>query len=95
MLHFLSEDMRRDPFPFYDRVRETSPVVHVAEAGVWMIFDYEGVKRALNDHDAFSSNMPHSRSKPEPIEMRSGVCEAKLPCAVMMFVSVPSPTKLE
>lgn len=47
--------MRRDPYPAYDQIRSASPVLHDAQAGLWMLFDYEGVKRALNDHDAFSS----------------------------------------
>jgi|GEM_PF-6008934 len=31
---------------------------------LWMIFDYEGVKRALNDHDAFSSGASPSGGQP-------------------------------
>ena len=55
MLDLASEEMRRNPFPVYDMVRGTSPVVYDPGSGLWMIFDYEGVKRALNDHDEFSS----------------------------------------
>src|SRR5438270_395676 len=47
--------MRRDPFPVYDRVRGVSPVLHEPASGLWMVFDYEGVKRVLSDHEAFSS----------------------------------------
>src|SRR5262245_33635329 len=56
-MQFLSDDMRRNPFAMYDRIRGTSPVVHVAEADLWMLFDYDDVKRALSDHDAFNSSM--------------------------------------
>jgi cytochrome P450 len=57
MMQFLSDDMRRNPFGMYDQIRTSSPVVRVAAADLWMIFDYDGVKRALSDHDAFNSSM--------------------------------------
>ncbi len=47
--------MRRDPFPVYDGLRESAPVLRDPRTGAWLILDYEGVKRALFDHDAFSS----------------------------------------
>src|SRR5262245_36532664 len=47
--------MRRNPYPLYDQLRKTSPVLHVPQFDLWMIFDYEGVKRALSDPDTFSS----------------------------------------
>jgi len=52
-----SDAMRRDPYLAYDRLRSGSPVLHVPPMDVWMVFDYDGVKRALSDHDAFSSNL--------------------------------------
>lgn len=55
MMNFLSDDMRRNPYPAYNQLRGRSPVLHEPRADLWMLFDYEGVKRALNDHDAFSS----------------------------------------
>src|SRR5579864_3687825 len=57
ILNFFSDEMRRNPFPVYDQMRSHSPVLHVPQLDLWMIFDYEGVKRALNDHEAFSSSM--------------------------------------
>ncbi len=64
-MDFFSEAMRRDPYPVYDQMRNSSPVLHDPRSDLWMIFDYEGVKRALNDHDAFSSRaMPPGSSKP-------------------------------
>jgi cytochrome P450 len=54
-MNLLSDDMRRNPYPMYDQLRSGSPVFRVPQADIWMIFDYEGVKRALHDHDAFSS----------------------------------------
>jgi cytochrome P450 len=55
MMEFLTDDMRRDPYPLYEQVRSSSPLLHMAEADMWMLFDYESVKRALTDHEAFSS----------------------------------------
>lgn len=55
MMSFLSDEHRRNPYPMYDQIRSGSPVLHDPRADLWMIFDYEGVKRALHDHDAFSS----------------------------------------
>ncbi|WP_438017694.1 hypothetical protein WMF18_00725 [Sorangium sp. So ce315] len=54
-MNLFPEEMRRDPYPLYDQMRSSSPVLHVAPLDLWMIFDHEGVKRALTDHEAFSS----------------------------------------
>jgi cytochrome P450 len=59
MLDLFSDDMRRDPYPAYDQLRAASPVLHLPPFDIWMIFDYESVKRALVDHDAFSSDLSH------------------------------------
>jgi cytochrome P450 len=65
-MNFFSDEMRRNPFPMYDQMRSQSPVLHVPPLDLWMIFDYEGVKRALNDHEAFSSSMfTAKRANPE------------------------------
>lgn len=56
-MDFFSPQVRRDPFPLYKRLRETSPVVHEPRADFWMIFDYAGVKRALHDPAAFGSDL--------------------------------------
>jgi cytochrome P450 len=57
LINFFSEEVRRNPFPAYDQIRAASPVVHDPQSGLWMIFDHQGVKRALTDHQAFSSSM--------------------------------------
>lgn len=54
-MNLLSDETRRDPYPVYQQMRSGSPVLPVPNAGMWMIFDYEGVKRALTDHETFSS----------------------------------------
>ena len=50
-----TDDLRRNPYPLYEQVRRVSPLFREPESGVWMIFDYAGVKRALDDHERFSS----------------------------------------
>ena len=65
MMEFLSADVRRDPFPLYDRLRDDSPVLHDPRTDVWMLFDYESARRAMHDHDAFSSE-PLTVGRPRP-----------------------------
>ena len=55
-MNFFSDEIRRNPYPVYDQVRSASPVLHDPRSNLWMIFDYEGVKQVLNDHEAFSSS---------------------------------------
>ncbi|WP_437813565.1 cytochrome P450 [Sorangium sp. So ce1078] len=65
-MNLFPDEMRRDPYPLYDQMRSSSPVLHVAPLDLWMIFDFEGVKRALTDHDAFSSAVtPPTGKAPE------------------------------
>ena len=54
-MDLFSDDTRRNPYPVYDQIRSVSPVFREPQTGLWMILDYEGVKRALADHDSFSS----------------------------------------
>src|SRR5438874_5422235 len=57
MLDLFSETARRNPYSLYEQMRSASPVLHLQTLKLYMIFDYAGVKRTLNDHDAFSSSM--------------------------------------
>jgi cytochrome P450 len=52
---FFTDDMRRDPFPLYRELRESSPLFHFAPADLWMLFDHASVRQALSDHETFSS----------------------------------------
>lgn len=63
---FFSESVRRNPFPFYDQYRAVSPVLYLEPFDFWLIFDYDGVKRTLEDHATFSSAAvaPGSTGKP-------------------------------
>ncbi len=66
MMNVFSEEMRRNPFSMYDHLRSESPVLRVAEADAWMVFDYDGVKRVLTEHESFSSLMSTAgRGNPE------------------------------
>src|SRR5438034_185086 len=57
MMNIFSDEARRNPYPFYDQLRRDSPVLHEPQSGLWSLFDYESVKRALADHDSFSSKL--------------------------------------
>ena len=65
-MDLFSDDMRRNPYPMYDRMRGSSPVFHLAPFDLWIIFDFEGVKRALVDHDTFSSDLSHVPGQGNP-----------------------------
>jgi cytochrome P450 len=68
MIDLFSEEMRRNPYPVYNRMREVSPVFHHELLGVWLIFDFEGVKRTLTDHDTFSSDLSNVPGRGNPGE---------------------------
>ncbi len=44
-----------DPFPWYEKKRENSPVYRDDKSGVWHVFRYQDVKRVLSDFSYFSS----------------------------------------
>ncbi|HEU0015751.1 MAG TPA: cytochrome P450 [Longimicrobium sp.] len=64
MLGLLNDAARRDPFPLYDQARARTPVLRDPASGVWMLFDYESVRRALNDPAVFSSVVSPPDSRP-------------------------------
>ncbi len=66
-MNLYSPEMRRDPYPVYEQLRSRSPVLYYEPLDLWMIFDYEGVKRALSDPATFSSRaMPPGSSGSPP-----------------------------
>jgi cytochrome P450 len=67
-MDLFSDEMRRDPYPAYDRLRAASPVLHLAPFDLWMILDYDGVRRALTDHAVFSSDLSHVPGQGNPGE---------------------------
>jgi cytochrome P450 len=68
MLDLFSNDMRRNPYPAYERMRSSAPVFHLPPLDLWMLFDFEGVKRALVEHDVFSSDLSHAPGQGNPGE---------------------------
>ena len=46
---FLSDDLRRDPYPLYEQVRSSSPLLHEPQSDMWLVFDYESVKLRFTD----------------------------------------------
>jgi cytochrome P450 len=58
-MNLFSDEMRRNPFPVYNQMRSQSPVFKVPPPfDMWMVFDFENVKRVVNDEAAFSSRVP-------------------------------------
>jgi cytochrome P450 len=68
MIDLFSDEMRRNPYPAYDQMRSGSPVYHLAPFDLWMIFDFEGVRRVLVEHDTFSSDLTHAPGQGNPGE---------------------------
>ena len=60
-MELFTESTRRDPYPLYARLRHESPVLAVPGANLWLLLTYDLVKRALHDHEGFSSNVAPSR----------------------------------
>ena len=59
MFDFFSDEARRNPYPLYSQVRGSMPVLRVPPPfDAWLIFDYDGAKRAMTDHGLFSSRVP-------------------------------------
>ena len=58
-MNIFSDEVRREPYGAYEQMRSRCPALYVPPPfDGWLIFDYEGVKRALNDHETFSSAVP-------------------------------------
>jgi cytochrome P450 len=55
MLELFSEETLKNPHPLYAQLRAARGVHHDLERGLWFLFEYDAVKRALSDHDAFGS----------------------------------------
>ena len=50
-----AEERLMDPFPWYETMRETEPVRYDESRDCWDVFRYDDVKRALSDHETFTS----------------------------------------
>lgn len=51
----LGRDWFLNPFPWYERMRRTTPVHQDDATGVWSVFRYDDVERVLSDYRSFSS----------------------------------------
>jgi cytochrome P450 len=59
MKEFFSDEARRNPFAIYAQMRAAFPTFRAPPPfDMWMLFDYDSVKRALSDHETFSSAVP-------------------------------------
>ena len=52
-----SPEYQLDPFPYYERMRETAPVYYDEQSGSWHVFRYDDVQRTLSEYATFSSHM--------------------------------------
>jgi cytochrome P450 len=67
-MDLFSDDMRRNPYPAYDQMRSGSPVFYLPPFDLWIIFDFDGVKRAIVEHETFSSDLSHAPGHGNPGE---------------------------
>jgi cytochrome P450 len=83
-----SDETRRNPYPLFEQIRNASPLVQIPPPfDAWAIFDYDGVKRAMSDHEAFSSRVPAPpwflfMDPPEHTKLRALISRAFTPSTV-------------
>lgn len=56
MLNALLSLLRHNPYPFYTLLRRTKPIVHISKYDLWIVSQYEDVKRVMSDYEHFSSD---------------------------------------
>lgn len=61
MSMMFSPELQRNPFPMYQMMRESQPVMYVEPMKVWMVFRYDDVRTVLSDHARFSSQLGRGR----------------------------------
>jgi cytochrome P450 len=93
LLDFLSPEVRRNPFPLYSRARAASPLLHDARSGLWLAFDYSGVKQILGDSRSFSSQVTQGltakwlvfQDEPRHAKLRALVTRAFTPASLALL----------
>ena len=83
----LSDDMARDPYPVYGKLRERSPVHYSRLAGALVLSRYRDVDMVLRDHARFSSN-------PDLRKSRKGGYKPPLEERTILFIDPPVHTRL-
>ncbi|OLV17162.1 cytochrome P450 [Deinococcus marmoris] len=68
-----------DPFAWYAAQRAQQPVVHDPSSGMWMVFDYDGVQRALSDWKSFSSQRGRPRGENAESALSSSIISTDPP----------------
>lgn len=79
MTHTLPPYSLRDPFPWYDALREQSPVMRDPKSGLWMVFGYDDVQRTLSDWKAFSSERGRPRGENAQTALSSSIISTDPP----------------
>jgi cytochrome P450 len=85
MMNLFAEEVRRDPYALFSKMRTESPLVRIPPPfDAWAVFDYDNVKRVLNDAETFSSRVPAPRwfiffDAPEHTRQRSLISRAFTP----------------
>lgn len=96
MMALLTDEVRRDPFALYAQLRESAPLLHEPDADFYLLFDYAGVKRALTDHETFSSEVtPPTGKAPDWLIFTDPPRHSKLRAIVMKAFTPRSIALLE
>ena len=98
-----SAEVQDDPYPIYQRMRDTEPVAYNAELDCWFLFRFDDVLTAVHDHDTFVSGQgisvtPGRDTQPAPTliamdnplhdELRTAVSRKFTPRAIKDFEPV-------
>ncbi|HLH30452.1 MAG TPA: cytochrome P450, partial [Terriglobia bacterium] len=85
-MDIFSDENRRNPYPLFKQMRTVATVFRVPPPfNAWMVFDYQGVKRVLNDHESFRNQVPGPenwfifRDPPKHTESRALISRAFSP----------------
>lgn len=80
-----------NPFPWYEKMRQESPIHFDEETQVWSVFLYDDVKKVISDKETFSSLMTDVKSSiaksmlnmdpPKHTQIRSAVNRAFTPAS--------------
>jgi cytochrome P450 len=90
MQHLFSDQTRRNPYPTYEHLRTASPVLHAPPPfDMWVILDYENVRRVVSEQEAFSSRVPAPDNwfiffdPPQHTKMRALISRAFTPKSIL------------